>query len=126
MYLDLLPSEIFTELYKYLYYPVADGGASYQYYSLIRFNCAIIVRLHHITNTTFTPILINDKEIFTSLPLKLNNYYSWAAIEIKKYLKQKNITSVYKCIFMYEGKDQASIVINCNSNKDIDAMVFIL
>jgi hypothetical protein len=130
MYFNLLPPDITKEIYNYLYFPVDTDASHHRYYSLIRFNSDIIIRLHRIINyeldSSFTAILINDKEIFTSIPENINNYYSWAAIQTKKYLKHNKIKGKYKCVFVYGGKDRASIVINCDTNTDLDAMVFIL
>ena len=133
-----LPNDVRKEIAKYLSYDPSDYSSIYHYYTKIRSDeDGIIVSLHRIIeresdgtircrlDENFVPITFKDTAVFNELPPNLGNYYTWAAIQIKKYLQNMlNLKEVYKCSFYHTGKLKATIVIDCGSDHDTDDPLF--
>ena len=69
-------------------------------------------------------IKIKDTDVLPELPDNLGNYYSWSAKILKKYFKKDGYHGKYKMEWHNNNERIASIVIDCDSDKDLDAMVF--
>jgi hypothetical protein len=76
---------------------------SYEYYTQFRKeHNAFTIVIERVEKSQCKGILLTfkDSEVFNELPENLGNYYSWAAILIKKYIKEKyGITG--KCLCSY-------------------------
>ena len=102
------------------------------YYSEFRKNNPITAEIIRIEDSKLKNVLLvfNDNEVAVTLPENIGNYYAWMAIEIKKHIKNKyQISGLVKCIFYSNYKEQnekkqASIVINCDTDSDLDAPLF--
>ena len=109
---------------------------TYEYYSKFKKdNDAFTIIIEDLGKRRILKVF-NDNLVFQNLPQNLGNYFSWAAIQIKKYLKDLVVDpanglqlQVYKCIFYSnyktpERKYHAEILINLESNKDIDGVLY--
>lgn len=78
----------------------------------------------------FPFLIMNDYLLFNKLPENLNNYYSWAALEVKKFLQKQKVHGNIKCIFYSryftkEKENHAHTVINCDRfSGDLDAPIW--
>ena len=104
---------------------------SWKYYTKLREKNPFTVEIIRIENGELKELLFvfDDAIVAQTLPDNLGNYYSWMAIQVKKYIKSEyKLTGLVKCIFYsnYETnkKCHASIVIDCDSNKDLDAFLY--
>lgn len=96
----------------------------------------ITIEIYSIDNTDRTRyieriLLFNENNVFDYLNIKLpieidNNYYTWLAIQVKRYLKEfYNVKDTVSCWFYnyYCGETgirAGSIGINCNSDLPLD------
>jgi hypothetical protein len=99
---------------------------------------SICMEIHRIENSKTSELLYSlmasdvvKPEIFRTKVREIGNYYSWMAIHIKRYLKTElHVTGVVKCTFYLldsttnKKEYRASIVINCNTEANIDAPLF--
>lgn len=102
--------------------------STYSYYTTLRQNIGgFTIQIHRVTdNYKLGGLLMqfNDREVFENLPTNLNNYFSWSGIEIKKYIKKKGIRGHVLCTWRIYSEKRATLAIDCNSDKNLDAPVY--
>jgi len=76
-------------------------------------------------------ITLKVDDLFTDdeIPKNLNNFYTWAAIQIKKFLKrEKQMLGLVRCTYYINydtnPKYQSSIVMNLDTERELDATLF--
>jgi len=97
---------------------------SYHHFTPLKGRFVIALdRIENYKLVPFTTLEFKDTDFFDELPLNLGNYYSWAAVEIKKELKP-HLTGLWRCSFFLVGERKATIVMNFNSKMETDGFLF--
>ncbi len=99
--------------------------STYSYYTKLRKEKPFFVEIVRIENLELkeTLLVFNDALIVQELSEDIGNYFSWMSIYVKKHIKEAyKLQGHVKCTFYsdyYNAKKyHASIVINCDSEKD--------
>lgn len=108
-------------------------SSAYKYYTDFRKkNDAFTIVIERIKNNSCAEqlLILEDSKVIQEIPENLCNYYAWAAIAIKKHIKDKyKLSGTCMCSFYSNytsnyRKKHAHIVIDCDSNLDLDAPVY--
>jgi hypothetical protein len=110
----------------------------YKCYTQLRQNNPLTIEIYRIENCKKCDLLLvfDDRDVVRYLDKNIGNYYSWMAIKIKSYIKEVHqLKGTVSCIYYsnyYSNSHKetnlkikkASIVIDCNSNLDLDAPLY--